>query len=175
MTEMIACPARSESETVGEAEFKAAMRQVAASVAIVTAHAGGRRNGLTVTAACSVAASPPTILVCINRNASAEALIEESGAFAVNFLTDRQHGIARLFSTSKLSPEERFANGEWGVLATGSPVLEGTVASFDCRVESRFVAGTHHIYLGRVVGVTSLDQEVLLYRDGSFRRLDPAE
>lgn len=173
MDEMIAFTAR--GETVGEAEFKLAMRQVAASVAIVTARVGDLRNGLTVTAACSVAASPATVLVCVNRNASAEPLIEESDAFAVNFLTERQHGIARLFSTSKLSPEERFSDGHWGVLSTGSPVLEGTVASFDCRVENRFVSGTHHIYLGRVVGVTSLDQEVLLYRDGSFRRLDPAE
>ncbi len=173
MAEMIAFP--SGSEVVSEVEFKTAMRQVASSVAIVTARAGNLRNGLTATAVCSVAATPPTMLVCINRSASAEPLIEESDAFAINFLTESQHRIARLFSTSKLSPEERFADGVWGDLMTGSPVLEGTVASFDCRVESRFASGTHFVYLGRVVGVTSLDQEVLLYRDRSFRRLDPAE
>ncbi|BCH23894.1 flavin oxidoreductase [Mesorhizobium sp. L-8-10] len=172
MVEMIAFPARSEA--VGEAEFKIAMRQVAASVAIVTARSGKLRNGLTATAVCSVAASPPTMLVCINRSASAEPLIQESGAFAINFLTDGQHGIARLFSTSKLAPEDRFVEGTWGSLETGAPVLEGTVASFDCRVESQLSSGTHHIYLGRVVGVTSLDMDVLLYRDGSFRRLESA-
>ncbi|CAG1014568.1 MAG: flavin reductase family protein [Rhizobiaceae bacterium] len=173
MAEMIAFPARSEA--VSEVEFKTAMRQVASSVAIVTARSGDLRNGLTATAVCSVAATPPTMLVCINRSASAETLIQESDAFAINFLTESQHRIARLFSTSKLSPEERFADGVWGELVTGSPVLEGTVASFDCRVESRFGSGTHFVYLGRVVGVTSLDQEVLLYRDRAFRRLDPAE
>ncbi len=168
MTEMIVVPPRNEA--VGDAEFKTAMRQVASSVAIVAARSGAVRNGLTATAVCSVAAAPPTILVCVNTSASAESLISRSGAFAVNFLAERQHGIARLFSTSKLSPEERFADGRWSTMVTGSPVLEDTVASFDCVVESRFASGTHHIYIGRVVGVTSLDQDVLLYRDGAFRR-----
>lgn len=169
--EMVEFPTRS---MVTETDFKTAMRQVAASVAIVTARSGQVRNGLTATAVCSVTASPPTMLVCINRGASAEALIEESGAFAINFLTDEQHQVARLFSTSKLGPEDRFAEGRWLSLQTGSPILDGCVASFDCQVESRIVAGTHHVYLGRILAVTSLDQEILLYRDGSFRRLAAA-
>jgi flavin reductase (DIM6/NTAB) family NADH-FMN oxidoreductase RutF len=164
---------RGRSEAVDETEFKMAMRQVASSVAIVTARSNNLRNGLTATAVCSVAAMPPTMLVCVNGSASAEPLIRESGAFAINFLTDRQHGIARLFSTPKLSHEDRFAEGDWITLKTGAPILEGTVASFDCRVESRVASGTHYVYLGRVVGVASLDQNVLLYRDGSFRRLEP--
>jgi flavin reductase len=158
---------------ISEAEFKTVMRQVVSSVAVITARSGKLRNGLTATAVCSVAADPPTMLVCINRSASAEAIIAETGAFAINFLTEDQHRIARLFSTSKLSPEERFAEGKWVSMATGSPVLDGAVASFDCRVEDRVLSGTHHIYFGRVVAASSLDEEALLYRDGSFRRLAP--
>jgi flavin reductase len=157
--------------SISDAEFKTAMRQVASSVAVITARSGKLRNGLTATAVCSVAADPPTMLVCINRSASAEAIIAETGAFAINFLTEDQHRIARLFSTSKLSPEERFAEGKWVSMTTGSPVLDGAVASFDCRVEDRVLSGTHHIYFGRVVAASSLDEEALLYRDGSFRRL----
>lgn len=160
---------------VGDAAFRMAMRQVASSVAIVTAQSGAERNGLTATAVCSLTASPPTMLVCINRSATAEPLIDRSGAFAINFLADRQHGIARVFSTPKLSPKERFAEGSWRSLETGSPVLDGAVASFDCLVESRVVAGTHHIYLGRIVGLTSLNHDVLIYCDGSFRRLSPTD
>jgi len=158
---------------VGDAEFRLAMRQIASSVAIVTARSGNQRNGLTATAVCSVTAAPPTMLACINRSASAEPLIDASGAFAINFLADRQHGIARLFSTEKLSPEQRFAEGNWGHLETGSPVLESCVASFDCVVADRLAAGTHQIYLGRIVALTSLHQGVLIHRDGSFRRLEP--
>jgi flavin reductase len=159
---------------VGDAEFRLAMRQVASSVAIVTARFGHERNGLAATAICPVTATPPTMLACIDRGAPPASLIEASGAFAINFLADRQHAIARLFSTERLSPDERFAAGSWGHLETGSPVLEDCVASFDCVVTSRVAAGTHDVYLGRIVALTSLHQDVLIYCDGSFRRLEPA-
>lgn len=153
-------------------DFKLGMRQVVSSVAIVTARAGDVRNGLTATAVCPVSTEPPTMLVCVNRNASAESVIAASGSFAVNFLTEEQHGIARLFSTPKLSADQRFGEGGWLSMATGSPILEGAVASFDCKVEKRFVSGTHHIYIGRVVAVVSIDQDALLYRNGLFRKLE---
>lgn len=162
-----------QSEGIGEAAFKMAMRQVASSVAVITSRAGSRVNGLTATAVCSVSASPPVILVCVNKGASAEAIIAESGVFAVNFLTEAQHLVARLFSTAKLSPEERFAEGHWQAQVTGAPVLDGALASFDCVVETCIASGTHSIYFGRVIAAESLDQEGLIYRDGSFRRLAP--
>jgi flavin reductase (DIM6/NTAB) family NADH-FMN oxidoreductase RutF len=157
--------------SVTDSEFKTVMRQVVSSVAIVTARAGKVRNGLTATAVCSVSAEPPTMLICVNRRATAESIIAESGAFAINFLTQEQHQIARLFSTSKLDADERFAEGKWVSLVTGAPVLDDAVAAFDCQVEGCHTSGTHHIYIGRVVAAASLDQHALLYRDGSFRRL----
>jgi flavin reductase len=124
---------------------------------------------------CPSGAICPTILVCVNRSASAETLIAESGSFAVNFLTEEQHNIARLFSKSKLHPDERFAEGTWISMVTGAPVLDGAAASFDCRVAQCVEEGTHHIYLGRVVAVASMDTDTLLYRNGLFRRLAQVE
>ena len=160
---------------VAEHEFKLGMRQVASSVAVVTSRSGRARNGLTATAVCSVCAEPPTILACVNRSASAEALIAESGSFAVNFLAEEQHNIARLFSKSKLHPDERFAEGTWVSMVTGAPVLDGAAASFDCKVVQRLEEGSHNIYIGRVLAVASIDTDTLLYRDGLFRRLAQVE
>ena len=160
---------------VAEHEFKLAMRQVASSVAVITSRTGRARNGLTATAVCSVSAEPPTMLACVNRSASAETLIAESGSFAINFLTEEQHNIARLFSKSKLHPDERFAEGTWLSLVTGAPVLEGAAASFDCKVAECLEEGSHHVYIGRVVAVASTDTDALLYRNGLFRRLAQVE
>jgi len=159
------------NESVTDDEFRTVMRQVVSSVAIVTARSGKVRNGLTATAVCSVSAEPPAMLICVNRRATAEGLIAESGAFAINVLTEDQHQIARLFSTSKLGADERFAEGKWMSMVTGAPVLDGAAAAFDCQVLERIVSGTHHIYIGRVVAAASLDQHALLYRDGLFRKL----
>ncbi len=160
--------------TVDSADFRSAMRQVASPVAIVTARSGDIRNGLAATAVCSVAADPPTVLACVNRNSTVDGIIAESGAFAVNFLTEEQHRIARLFLAPKLDPDELFAETQWGVLETGSPVLDGALAVFDCRVRHSVCNGTHNIYVGSVAASTSLDEDGLMYRAGVFRRLAPA-
>jgi len=152
-------------------DFRAAMRQIASPVAIITTAHGGQRAGLTATAICSATADPPTILVCVNQNARTEAFIAASSRLVVNFLSEDQHEIARLFSTSKLDAEKRFAVGEWIEAATGAPVLKGSLASFDCSVDSIMICGTHSIYLSRVEAVASNDGSPLLYRDGYFRRL----
>ena len=68
-------------------DFKQAMRHCAGAVALVTVGAEhGKRTGLTVTSACSLSDNPPSLIVCVNRNASAHARIREEGAFAINFL-----------------------------------------------------------------------------------------
>jgi flavin reductase (NADH) len=160
------------NSSVDPSDFKLSMRQIASPVGIITTRHGDLRNGLTATSICSVSMEPPTMLVCVNRNASAEKTIAESGAFAINMLTDAQHPVARLFSTPKLCPEDRFAGGQWSELATGAPILEGAVATFDCVVEECISSGSHNLYIGRVIATRSQDQDILLYRDGLFRRLE---
>lgn len=160
---------------ISEHEFKRAMRQVASSVAVVTSCRGTVRNGLTITAACSVSPDPPTMLVCINRNAPVNSLISESGHFAINFLTEEQHNVARLFSKTNLRSDEQFAEGCWLTMMSEAPILEGAAAGFDCEVEDRLIVGTHHVYFGRVLAVVSADSDLLLYRDGLLRRLASLE
>lgn len=155
--------------------FKQSLRSVAASVAVVTARAGPLRGGLTTTSVCSVSAEPPAMLACINCEASAEAIVARSGCFAINFLTEAQHAIARLFSQSRLAADRRFAEGTWTTLVTGAPVLKGAAACFDCEVQQRLLAGSHVLYIGRVVAVNGFQADTLLYRNRMFRRLVQAE
>lgn len=152
--------------------FKQSMRHIASPVGVVTTHQGDLRHGLTATAICSVSMEPPSMLVCVNRSASAEQMIAQSGTFAINMLTEEQHTIARLFSTPGATPEQRYSDGEWHTLITGAPILKGAVATFDCVVEECICFGTHNLYIGRVLAAEYLDQNVLLYRDGLFRKLE---
>ena len=68
-------------------QFKAGMRRLAASVNVITTRTpDGQRSGLTATAVCSVSATPPTLLVCVNRSGNSHAVLTSSGVFAVNVL-----------------------------------------------------------------------------------------
>lgn len=41
--------------------------------------------------------------------------------------------------------DERFIAADWSTLATGSPILSGALASFDCVVTQVMSVGTHDI------------------------------
>ncbi len=151
--------------------FKKGMRHLAASVTLITTRLGEERGGLTATAVCSVSAEPPQLLVCVNRGASAHPLIVASRRFCVNVLAPPHRKIAERFAgMDGIEGDARFADmGEWGVLATGVPVLKGCPVNFDCETLHTMVAGTHTIVLGRIVEV-ALDPTAapLLYADGKF-------
>jgi Flavin reductase like domain len=53
--------------------FKQAMRHLIGGVSVITTGSGETRTGLTVTSAVSLSLDPPTMLVCVNRDASASS------------------------------------------------------------------------------------------------------
>jgi flavin reductase len=162
---------RSADPVVTDEEFKTALRQVASPVGIVTARSGNMRDGVTSTAISPVSAEPPTLLVCVNRDSSVGRLIVESGAFAVNFLAQEQYSFAHLFAVGAEAAQDRFTEGNWTAMHTGSPILDGCVSAFDCELDNTISTGTHDVHFGRIVGVTTERQDVLLYCDGLLRRL----
>jgi flavin reductase (DIM6/NTAB) family NADH-FMN oxidoreductase RutF len=69
-----------------QADLKNAYARWATGVTIVTARAGDRIRGMTVSAFTEVSLEPPLVLVCIGRAAKTQFVIAEGGAFAVNIL-----------------------------------------------------------------------------------------
>jgi flavin reductase (DIM6/NTAB) family NADH-FMN oxidoreductase RutF len=151
--------------------FKTGMRHLAASVCLITTRHGAERGGLTATAVCSVSAQPPQLLVCVNREASAHPLIVASRIFAVNVLAPCHRPIAERFAgMDTIEGDARFIDmGDWRTLSTGAPVLLGCPVTFDCRVVSTTVAGTHTVVIGEIIDV-ALDAAnlPLLYAEGTF-------
>ena len=96
---------------------------------------------------------PPTLIVCVNLASRQNEIIRANRALCVNTLALGQTDIATLFSTKELPIEQRFAAGSWSTLATGSPVLDGALAAFDCRVVERLERGTHSVIFCEVQAV----------------------
>jgi cob(II)yrinic acid a,c-diamide reductase len=107
-------------------DFKKAMRHCAGAVALVTVgREDGRRTGLTVTAVCSLSDDPPSLLVCVNCNASAHPRIREERCFGVSFLSEEHMPLALTFSGQNgVDGDDRFGFGRWATRVTGTPVLE---------------------------------------------------
>jgi flavin reductase (NADH) len=149
------------------------MRQLGAAVTIVAAAHAGRRGGLAATAVCSVTTAPPTLLVSINRSASAYRLLVASGAFSVNILAAHQIHVARRFGTPAADPEERFEHGDWIAGRTGSPLLQDSVAALECEIIRTVDVGTHSLFLGAPLDIiVNGPCSMLGYLDGQFTSLE---
>ena len=152
-------------------EFRQAMQLWASGVAVVTSRSErfGLR-GMTVTAFSSVSAEPPQILVCLNQAADTGENIDQNQKFAVNILQADQQAVSNNFSGGS-SQEDRFANTQWSVGATGVPVLDDSLVSLECKVIEKVRAGTHWVVIGEIDAVTCRSGEPLLYFSGDYRHL----
>ena len=147
-------------------EFKHTMRRVATGVTVVTSLKDGEPRGITVSAFASVSADPPTLLICINRAARSYLFIAASRAFCVNVLAGDQRELAERFS-GKIR-ERQFDGVPYSIGETGVPVLDRTIAHFECRVTEEHHAGSHSIFLGHVVTCAARPGTPLGYFNGGF-------
>jgi len=168
--------ASSPSSCVASGDFVSAMAMAATGVSVVTTDGEAGRFGITVSAVSSVSAEPPMVLVCINRKSPAVAAIAANGRFGVNMLAGHQAGVARTFAGR---PDEGapydFATHDWSSGATGLPCLAGAAARFECLIDSAIDAGTHRIYIGRVVSAEAGTLDPLVYAARDFRRPMPLD
>ena len=142
--------------SVTRQEFRDAMARLGAAVNIITTGGLAGRGGFTASAVCSVTDEPPTLLVCMNRGATAAAAMKTNATVCVNVLAAAQKDAAMVFAgVTKCSMEERFEAGTWTTLATGAPVLQGAVVSFDCKVADIVDKGTHSVIFAEVAGIRS--------------------
>src|SRR5258708_6351394 len=145
------------------------MRWLAGAVSIIPSGHAGRRYGMTATAVCSASAEPPTVLICVNKLATTHGAIAKSKLFCVNVLRADDWELSTSFSGAQTG-EGRFKSRDWAKLATGSPVLIDSLASFDCRVVNKLLHGTHTIFLGQVEQVLlGKKGKLLLYSEGRSR------
>lgn len=160
-----------DSDAVLAQDFRNAMRRIASTVNIITICVGGEPMGIMATAMSSLAADPPSLLVCINRTATLHGSMEDVSHFCVNSLHDDQTGLAELFA-DRSRDAQRFSEG-WEMEPDGPPRLKGAQASFLCRRIELHQFGTHSIFIGLVEDVAVRDDIApLLYVDGRFGRVD---
>ncbi|MBD2811119.1 4-hydroxyphenylacetate 3-monooxygenase, reductase component [Xenorhabdus sp. Vera] len=128
--------------------FRDAMASLSAAVNIITTDGPAGRRGITATAVCSVTDTPPTLMVCINRNSAMNPALQENGHMCVNILNHEQELIARHFAgMTKISMEERFNWDIWQTGMLGQPLLKETLANLEGSIEKIQEVGTHYVYL----------------------------
>ena len=154
---------------VSNAEFRAAMSGMAATVSLVTARRGDERIGRTVTSMLSLSINPPTILISIDIMSRLADLIAKTGGFSLALLADDQTDVADAFA-GQVAPEERFNTGRWSQWPSGHPMLLGAVTALDCDVIGAIETGTHVLFAGAVIEAETTESGApLLWQRHQYR------
>jgi flavin reductase (DIM6/NTAB) family NADH-FMN oxidoreductase RutF len=137
----------------------------ASGVTIATTQAKATPLGMTVSSFASVSLHPPQILICVNRQASTHAAIEESGYFAVNLLAVDHLAWGVRFAGLQPEVTDRFEGIAWVTAQTGAPILSGVLGWLDCYLRHAFAGGDHTIFVGEVAagGVGNAGAPLLYY------------
>jgi flavin reductase (DIM6/NTAB) family NADH-FMN oxidoreductase RutF len=149
----MAAPHDGPQAEILRAEFIACMGHAVSGVNLVTTDGPSGRFGVTVSAVSSVSAHPPLLLACLNARSPASQAIEGNGRFCVNVLGADQASVADTFAGRPprgLAPFD-FGCARWKQTTDACWRLDGAIAVFDCALERALAAGSHLIFIGRVL------------------------
>src|SRR5258705_8825399 len=107
--------------------FREAMGHLAATVVMVTVELDGRPWGLTISACCSVSASPPMILISLGEQTATAKRIRERGRFGLSILAEHQIEAARAGAAPGVPKfvESFCAPSQLEARPTASPMIRG--------------------------------------------------
>ena len=161
------------SESIPSVAFREALAHFASGVTIVAARRATGPIGFTATGFTSVSLTPPLILVCVAKTASAYDGVVGAELFGVSVLGEAQRSIAERFATSGV---DRFAGVS--VLAgpvASAPLIDGALAHLECRPHARHDAGNHTLLIGEVLGASTTVGRPLLHFARRFGAFAPGD
>ncbi|MBR9912328.1 MAG: flavin reductase family protein [Gammaproteobacteria bacterium] len=154
-----------------EVDMREGMRRLASGVCVISSVDQQQQPfAMTATSVTSVSDTPPSLLVCVNKQASIHSAISASGRFCVNLLSRQQEDISNRCSGGE-EGIGRFAVGNWNTSAE-LPYLQDCLAVFTCKTEQQMDYGTHRIFIARIEKVavpTDAIIEPLIYLNGGYR------
>jgi len=123
----------------------------------------------------SVSLEPVLVSVSVERVARLHDLALAAGERAVSVLAADQERVSRLFSRRGRPDSEVFAAvpHHFGPL-TGAALIDGALATFECRTVESYQGGDHTVLVGEVLGMSlpRPDASPLVFHGGRYRSTD---
>jgi flavin reductase (DIM6/NTAB) family NADH-FMN oxidoreductase RutF len=156
--------------------LRSMMARFATGVTVVAARHGPLLAGMTANAIASISIEPPLMMASISRKSETHVAILGSHSFAVSVLAADQRAVADCFAMATTAGKlQRFCNAPWHEAETGSPILDGAIAYFDCRLVASHPGGDHTMFVGEIVAA-GFDEaaDPLIWYGARYRELAPA-
>lgn len=153
---------------IAQDEFRRVLGHFASGVTVVTTAYEGYLYGITISSFTSLSLDPPLVLICVDRQVTSHTAIMESGFFAVHILGEDDERWSRHFATRE---PNKFEGVAYQFELTGAPLLEGTLATLECKVVQHFPGGDHTIFTAEVLSASTVIGKPLIYFRSGYHQL----
>jgi 3-hydroxy-9,10-secoandrosta-1,3,5(10)-triene-9,17-dione monooxygenase reductase component len=153
-------------DTIDPRQLRQALGNFATGVTIVTTkNKDDQYVGVTANSFSSVSMDPPLVLWSLDKGARSLTDYQDSGFFTINVLAADQMALSNKFARAG---EDKFSGVAFNEGKGGTPVLEGTIANFQCKTVHQYEGGDHIIFVGEVLSFDKSDGNGLLFHKGSY-------
>lgn len=154
-------------------EFRHVVSHFATGVVVVCGNEEGELVGFAAQSFVSLSLEPPLILFCPQKTSTSWPRIRSLGKFCINVLAEDQGKVSDAFAMIG-----EVADIAWHTNpSTGTPALDGVIATIDCTLNAEHDAGDHTIVVADVHGLRVDRPELgpLLFFQGAYGHFAPAE
>ena len=148
-------------------DFLEAMRKMTSTVSVVASKKDDTRYAMTATSVVSLTLEPPSMLICINKNASIHSILSEKAKLSINILSTDQKEFSELCS-NKSRENDRFKGDDWSY-QDDIPYATNSVSSLFCECKRVIDYETHSIFMCKIISLINNDsRDCLLYHNASY-------
>ena len=150
-----------------QARFREVLGHFATGITIVTATDEGEPVGFSCQSFAALSLEPPMVILAPAKSSTSWPRIARAGAFCVNILGEHQEAVCRAFA---VSGGNKFDGVDWTPGVTGSPLIEGSLATVECTLGAIYEGGDHELVTGHVVDMEiGKGSPLIFYRSGFGR------
>ena len=145
-------------------DIASVLKQLTHGVYVVAVADGEQSHAFTAAWVMQVSFAPVLLAISINPEHYSYQLLKQGKVCSINVLSQQQMSMAAHFGQSGL--KDKMSVGTWAAALTGAPVLQESLAYFDCKVSHEVSAGDHQLVICEVLEARQLNVGIaMLYND----------
>ena len=148
--------------------YRDALGKFGTGVTVVTINGENGPIGMTANSFASVSLDPALVLWSLSKSSGRYQPYFDASDYAIHVLQENQGYMATGFAKNA----DFFGQCDWHKNGSDVPLINGTLARFECKQVAVHDAGDHVIIVGKVHRVTSVDGKPLLFAGGDFGRFE---
>jgi flavin reductase (DIM6/NTAB) family NADH-FMN oxidoreductase RutF len=152
-----------------QARFREVLGHFATGITIVTATDDGEPVGFSCQSFAALSLDPPMVILAPAKSSTSWPRIARAGSFCVNILGEHQEAVCRAFA---VSGGEKFDGVDWSPGITGSPLIDGSLATVECTLGAIYEGGDHELVTGHVVDMEIGKGSPLIFYRAGFGRFE---